>query len=223
MKINKLTVYSSRIKKLLKFYRDELGFEIREYAEKSFELKLGYSVLRFEYREHATPYHIALHVPDRQEEEVLQWVETNLGALKNNEEKIIDFSNWHAKSVYFYDADRNIMEFISRRDFSKPESAIFEPVNIVGIAEIGLATDDVEQKFRKMKEEIGLQKFDGDLERFCAIGNPEGLVITINKDLKDWFPTGDRAYMSAFKVEIEHEDKQFALKFDKNKLDISKI
>ncbi|MUP47006.1 VOC family protein [Gramella sp. BOM4] len=223
MKIKKLTVYSSGIKKLLKFYRDELGFEIREYAEKSFELKLGYSILRFEYREHATPYHIAFHVPDRQEQEALQWVETNLGVLKNNEEKIIDFSNWQAKSVYFYDADRNIMELISRRDFRKPTSAIFEPSNIIGIAEIGLATDDVKQKFKQLKEEVGLQKFDGDLERFCAVGDPEGLIITINKDLKDWFPTSDRAYMSAFKVEIEHEKEQFALSFDKNKLDITKI
>ncbi len=222
MKIKKLTIYTSAVKSQLKFYRDELHFEVNEYSEKSFELQVGYSVLRFEYKEHATPYHVAFHIPDRQEHEALQWVENELGALMNNQEKIIDFSNWQAKSVYFYDHDKNIMEFISRRDFSKPQSAIFNPSNIVGIAEIGLATDDVEEKFKKINLECGLDKFDGDFERFCAIGEDSGLIITINKDMKDWFPTNDEAFMSDFRLEFEHAGSSFDLQFRNNELEISK-
>ena len=223
MKIKKLTIYTSAVKSQLKFYRDELHFEVKEYSEKSFELVTGYSILRFEYSEHATPYHVAFHIPDRQEEEALQWVENEIGALRNNDEKIIDFSNWQAKSVYFYDHDKNIMEFISRRDFSKPESAIFDPSNIVGIAEIGLSTDDVKKKFEKINQECGLNKFDGDFERFCAIGEPSGLIITINKDIKNWFPTNDEAFMSHFKLEFEHDGNNFKLTFSNNDLEISKI
>ncbi|MCG9970263.1 VOC family protein [Christiangramia crocea] len=222
MKIKKLTVYSSNIKSQLKFYRDELNFKAKNYSEKSFELVAGYSVLRFEFKENATPYHIALHIPDRQEEEALAWVENKMVALQNNREKIIDFSNWQAMSVYFYDKDKNIMEFISRRDFSKPESAIFMPSSIVGIAEIGLVTHNVREKFKELNLECGLHKFDGDYERFCAIGDPSGLIITINNDLKNWFPTGDKACVSDFKLEFEHEGDYFDLNFNDNQLEISK-
>lgn len=222
MKIKRLKIFSSNIKSQLKFYRDELNFEISNYSEKSFEIQLGYSVLIFEYRENATPYHIALHIPDEKEEEALDWTEYNIGALRNNGEKIIDFSAWKARSVYFYDEDRNIMEFISRRDFSKPKTAIFTPESILGIAEIGLVTDDVKAKFDKLHRECGLEKYDGDFDRFCAIGEDQGLIITINKHKKDWFPTSDKAFPSAFEMEFEHSGAHFSLGYENNNLEIQK-
>ncbi|AVR43883.1 glyoxalase [Christiangramia fulva] len=224
MKISKLSIYSNKIKAQLKFYRDDLGFEILNYDEKSFEIKCGYSVLRFEYRENPTPYHIAFHIPDNQEKYALQWIENKTNALKNNNDKIIDFSNWQAKSVYFYDEDENIMEFISRNDFSKPKSALFSADSIVGIAEIGLATEDIPSNFEKMKQECKLEKFDGNFEHFCAVGEPSGLIITINKNKKDWFPTSDKAYSSAFELEFSHQSKNYLLKFSSNdRLNISQL
>ena len=223
MKINSLTVYTSNLEDQLEFYREELGFEVSNISEKSFEIEMGYSRLRFEFREIATPYHIALHIPDNQEEEALKWLESIVPVLEYNTDKIIDFSNWEAKSVYFYDRDQNIMELISRRNFSSPESAIFNAENVVGIAEIGLVTKDITEKFEKLKLECQLSKFDGDFERFCAIGDPSGLLITINNDKKDWFPTSDKAYSSDFKLNFEHSSNKYQLEFSNDKLEISNI
>lgn len=223
MKINKLTVFSSNIETQLKFYRDELDFEVRNYSENSFELSVGYSVLKFQYKEKSTPYHIAFHIPDRQEEEAVDWLQNKRPVLEFNDKKIVDFSNWQAMSVYFYDEDQNIMEFISRREFSKPESAIFNPSNIVGIAEIGLATNNIKEKFEKMKLDCGLNRFDGDFERFCAVGEASGLIITINKNEKDWFPTGDKAYTSDFEMEFEHDSKKYYMNFSNDQLEISEL
>ena len=223
MKISVLTIFTSNIESQLEFYRDELNFEIENYSEDSFEIVAGYSRLKFEFKKHSTPYHIALHVPDRQEVEVLNWLENIVPVLSFNDDKIIDFPNWQAKSVYFYDRDKNIIEFISRRNFSQPESAIFNPGNIVGIAEVGLVTHDIKSKFEKLKLDCGLAHFDGDFERFCAIGDPSGLLITINNEHKDWFPTNDKAYSSDFKLNLEHEYKQFNLIFSNDELEISEI
>ncbi len=223
MKIKKLKIYTSNIKQQLELYRDELGFEIGNYTEDSFELVAGYSILRFEFREKATPYHIAFHVPDVQENEALRWLENIIPVLKYNDDKIIDFSNWQAKSIYFYDKDKNIMELISRREFQKPESAIFNSSNIVGLAEIGMVTKEIKPKFEKLKLECGLDHFDGDFDRFCAIGDPSGLLITINNDKKDWFPTSDKAYSSDFEMEFEHDSKTFKLIFSNDELKISEI
>lgn len=220
MKIKKLSIYSNNIEAQLRFYRDELGFEVNTYSEKGFELQVGYSVLKFKKREDFTPYHIAFHIPDRQEEQAVAWFDGKRAIQEFNDKKIVDFSNWQAKSVYFYDEDKNIMEFISRREFSKAESAIFNASNIVGIAEIGLATNNLQQKFEKMKLECGLNQFDGDLERFCAVGEPSGLVITINKNEKEWFPTGDKAYASDFELEFEHNANNYKMIFSKDELEI---
>ncbi|APG58978.1 VOC family protein [Christiangramia salexigens] len=222
MKIKKLTIYTSKVKRQLQFYRDELNFQVRDYDETSFELLTGYSILRFEYRENAKPYHIAFHIPDNQEEEALRWIENERSALPNNNQKIIDFSNWGAKSVYFYDEDKNIMELISRRDFSKPKSAIFSADSIVGVAEIGLATVNIQEKFKKMQTECGLVKFDGDLERFCAVGEASGLIITINKNEKVWFPTGDKAFSADFILEFEYDQTGYSMSFKEDQLEISK-
>ncbi len=223
MKIKELKIFTSGIKKQLEFYRDELGFEITNYSEDGFNIVAGYSSLRFEKREKATPYHIAFHIPDNQEKEALKWLESIVPVLKYNDDKIIDFSNWQAKSVYFYDQDKNIMELISRREFCKPESAIFNSSNIVGLAEIGLVTKNIKEKFEKLKLECGLDHFDGDFERFCAIGDPSGLLITIDSDKKDWFPTSDKAYSSDFELKFEHDSKTFKLNFSNDALKISEI
>ncbi|WP_300440826.1 VOC family protein [Christiangramia sp.] len=223
MKINKLTVYTSNIEGQLRLYRNQLDFQVRNQSEDSFELEIGYSILRFEQKLNCTPYHIAFHISDRQEEEAVAWLKGKRAIQQFNGEDIVDFSNWQARSVYFYDEGQNIMELISRRDFSKPKSAIFSASNIVGIAEIGLATNNVQQKFEKMKLECGLNQFDGDLERFCAVGEDAGLIITINKNEKDWFPTEDKAYASSFQLEFEHESKHYKMDFSNDVLEISEI
>ena len=223
MKINSLSIHTSNIEQQVEFYRDELGFEVLNLSEESFDLKIGYSRLHFQFKENASPYHIAFHIPDRQEEEAAKWLERIVPVLEYNDDKIVDFPNWQARSVYFYDKDKNIMEFISRRNFNKPDSAIFGSENIVGIAEIGLVTKDISEKFEKLKLDCELDMFDGDLERFCAIGDDAGLIITINNDKKDWFPTNDKAYSSDFEMEFEHESNNYHLNFSNDALKISKI
>ena len=218
MKIQKLTIFTSQLQEQLKFYRDTLQMEIRNQSEEHFDLIAGYSVLEFRQREKSTPYHIAFHIPDKQEEEALRWLKERVSILKSNSDEIIDFSNWDAKSVYFYDEDKNVVEFISRGHLNKPESAIFSGKSIVGISEIGIPTENIQEKFKFLQQNCSLEIFDGSFERFCAIGDPQGLFITINKNMKDWFPTGDKAFSSDFEIEFTHKEKSCHLQFLNNEL-----
>lgn len=218
MRIVALEIKSGDVAKQLKFYRDVLGLEITNYSEEAFDAVVGYTLIRFIYSEKATPYHIAIHIPDSQEEKALEWVQERVPVLRNNNEEIIDFSNWNARSVYFYDADRNIVEFISRRNLHRPSSAIFTEKSLLGVAEVGLATADIAQKFKFLQEYCELEVFDGNFEKFCAIGDKEGLLITIDKNLKDWFPTGDKAYISDFKIRFSHKEKDYGINFENDQL-----
>ena len=51
-----------------------------------------------------------------------------------------------------------------------------------------------------MNEIESIQKFSGDFERFCAVGDDNGLFILVNNKLKKWFPTGDLIEQSDFKI-----------------------
>jgi len=37
-------------------------------------------------------------------------------------------------------------------------------------------------------------------DRFCAVGDENGLFIVVNNELKKWFPTGDLIEQSDFKI-----------------------
>lgn len=218
MKIEKLVLYTSKFQEQLKFYRDLLQMDIAIHTEEKFVVAAGYTKLEFRRREKATPYHIAFHIPDKQEEVALTWTKERVPVLKSNNDEIIDFSNWDAKSLYFYDKDKNILEFISRRNLNKPESAIFSGKSVVGVSEIGMPTNNIRKKYEFLEKNCGLEIYDGGYERFCAIGDAEGLLITIDKTLKDWFPTNDNAFSSDFEIECTHKGKSCHLKFENNEL-----
>src|SRR5699024_193687 len=112
--------------------------------------------------------------------------------LPLGDSEIVDFSSWNAKSIYFYDADHNIIEFIARRHLHQRETTGFSENDIIGIAEIGLVVHDVKSVFEKLNSQTGLKQYSGDLEKFCPIGDDSGLLITIdNRKKKTWFPTRD--------------------------------
>ena len=218
MKIEFLKLYTKDLQAQKQFYSEVFGLPVVKDEKKTLQLKLGYSLLEFEEQALATPYHIAFHIPAFQEEVALQWLETRTEILKDGEDKIIDFPGWKAKSVYFYDADSNIVEFISRRDLFPAASEEFSEKSILGLSEIGLATNDVEEKFNFLNSNFGLQKFTGDYRHFCATGDDEGLFIIINKNQKDWIPTGDKAYASAFEIKISVQNAIFGAAFKNDRL-----
>lgn len=218
MKIERLEIFTAGIEKQKRFYKEVLGLDLRKEQSDSFEVQFGYSTLRFAQKEEAKPYHIAIHIPDKQEREALDWLKKRVEILKAGDDEIVDFSNWNARSGYFYDEDLNIMELISRRNFFKTEPTAFSSKSFLGIAEIGLATNDISEKFRFLKNHCSLEVFDGNFEKFCAIGDDEGLLITINKNLKDWFPTDDKAFPSEFSISLRKEEKIHHLVFEKDQL-----
>lgn len=205
MKIEHLKVYSQKIEEQKEFYRSRLNFPVEEISESSFAVQIGYSTLEFHQRDSATPYHIAFHIPSMQEELAQLWLKDRVEILKSEGHEIVDFPAWKAKSLYFYDEDKNIIELISRNTFHPASSTVFSSQSIFGISEIGLATGNVQEAFNFFNKNLFLEKFTGDFETFCATGDDEGLFIIINKERKDWFPSGDDAYASEFEAKISDQ------------------
>lgn len=215
MKIESLHIFTPNLEKQHKFYEETLKLPVEAVSENKFEVQVGYSCLQFEKNLNATPYHIAFHISAKKEKEALVWLKKRVKILKMGIYEIIDFSSWNANSLYFYDADKNIMEFISRRHLHHSDTEGFSENDICGIAEIGLAVENVKPVFDKIHNTIGLEQYSGDLEKFCPIGDDDGLFITIdNRKKKTWFPTQDKAKASAFKLVFTHQSNKERLTYD---------
>ncbi|WP_121665582.1 VOC family protein [Mesonia aquimarina] len=225
MRIKKLHIKSKNFSEQLRFFREVLELPIQKISETEVEITVGYSKLILEKSSEFTPYHIAFHIPPQKIEESVNWLKKRVEIQSFKDDEIIDFSSWNAKSTYFYDKDFNILEFISREKlFDEIRNQVqhdkFDSNQILGIAEIGLATDEVQSSFNFLADNFQLKKYSGDFEKFCAIGDDEGLIITINKNKKDWFPTNDKAFTSPFQLQFEQAKNTHQFSFKNNNLTI---
>lgn len=205
MKIKQLILYTWHLEEQTTFYKDVLGFPMLEKTDNHVSFQIGTSVLSFHYREISTPYHFAFNIPSNQEKEALMWLKQRVEILKNDEnQELVDFSFWNAKAMYFYDIDKNIVEFIARKNTVAASNTPFRPQSISCISEIGVPVNNIERTFHHLNEIKKLPMYSGDLDRFCAAGDENGLFIIINKEKKKWYPTDDIAYSSYFRMEGDY-------------------
>lgn len=198
MEISELTIYSTNLERQTSFYRDLLGCSVKEETSSSISFFIGNSVLKLQQRVNATPYHIAINIPSNQIGQALHWLKERVEILKDDGEEVVAFDAWNATAMYFYDADKNIIEFIARRDLKIEAAGAFSPHMLISISEIGMPVDDIEATYRAINGISSIEVYDGNFGKFCAVGDPKGLFIIINRHQKRWFPTSDAAYSSDF-------------------------
>ncbi len=129
-------------------------------------------------------------------------------------EEIVNFPNWNAKGIYFYDKDHNIVELIARKNLNIYLSNSFSEKSLLHLSEIGVPTTDVSAVAKKLKKNYGIETYDGDLSRFHAAGSETGLFIIVNSKVKKWIPAMDEAKPFPFEVSIvNHLGKQHHLQW----------
>jgi len=200
MKIKELILFTNNLDQQIDFYSTILELPIVNSTPESTSIKIGESILTFQYKRNAVPYHFAFNIPSNKEKQALYWLKERVDFLTFDEKEIIDFSNWNAKAIYFYDFDKNIVEFISRKNLNINSDLKFSFKSILNISEMGLVTNEIKNTFNKLNKIENIQVYSGDFERFCALGDDEGLFILINNNLKKWFPSGDLIQQSDFKM-----------------------
>ncbi|WP_310993250.1 VOC family protein [Aequorivita marina] len=203
MKIKKLNLYTSQIDAQKKFYGDTLGLEINRSTEAEISFNAGNTILRFIKKSNFKPYHFAFNISPNKVSEALAWLQERVKIQKDGDYNVVDFPAWNAESIYFYDADNNIVEFIARKNLATRNSKPFTANDILEVSEIGLATKDFKEKYDFLTSKVGVAKFGGGKKVFSALGSETGLFILIDINEKNWFPTNDTAFAADFTAEIE--------------------
>jgi catechol-2,3-dioxygenase len=203
MKIKELKLFSNHLTEQKEFYVSLFGLELVNDSATSFTVKVGESLLSFIKSDENPYYHFAINIPSNQILESAQWLKGKVDILPYEGEEVVNFPAWNAISIYFYDADKNIVEFIARRNLNMDSYHSFSSNSLLHISEIGLPTNDVPELFNKLNKYYALEKYDCNFRRFCAVGDEYGLFIVVNYNLKKWLPLQDEALPFPFEIQFD--------------------
>lgn len=220
MQIKELKIYSNQLAEQTDFYSNILGLKCIKMSEKQVSFQVGSSILTIQSREKATPYHFAINIPSNKENEALAWLKERVEILKDDQIEIHDFDFWNAKAVYFYDRDRNIVELIARKNLQNHSETPFDSNHLLNISEIGIPTTSIEEKYTQLTTISGVPKFSGGFDRMLTLGDERGLFICINKEIKDWFPTGDKAHSSDFELRFTEKKIDYRIQFNNDEITV---
>jgi catechol-2,3-dioxygenase len=221
MQIRELKIYSSNHSGQIEFYSKTLGLVLIHQTGNEAQFKIGKSRLILMKSARSHPYHLAINIPSNRLKEALAWLKLRVDILKSEGNEIQDFSAWNAQSVYFYDQDKNIVELIARKHLNNENQAPFDADSFLEISEIGLPVNDLEATYNGLRAILDIQIYDGDFEKFCAIGDERGLFICIDKTAKTWFPSGDKACSSDFEIKFEEKGLAYEVAFKNGKINKS--
>ncbi|QHI38712.1 hypothetical protein IMCC3317_41060 [Kordia antarctica] len=204
MKINELTLFTTNLIQQRHFYTKVLELPLIVSDEEKFTVKIGVSSLTFIASENTNPAHFAINISSYKIKEALQWILKRTNILWCEGEQIADFSNWNAAALYFYDSAKNIVEFIARKDLDIVNTHPFSASDLLNISEIGIVSNDNEAIYEQLNAMRSIPIYDGNLDRFCALGNEEGLFILVNNTKKKWFPTQEEALVADFYIKGDY-------------------
>lgn len=210
MDILEITLHTDNLTETEHFYSDVLGLQIIKNERYSVSFAAGKSLLRFIQSDKLNPnYHFAFNIPKNKLDESISWITEKVDLIENPENGIVaNFEGWNAKAIYFYDNNRNILEFIARFDLDNNSEEPFSSSSILSISEIGMVTDSpmILSDYIMNEYKLGVYEKGLRTEKFVTLGNPDGLFI-IAATNRIWYPTEQPARKSFSKVRISNGDK----------------
>ncbi|MCG8327317.1 MAG: hypothetical protein MI974_06505 [Chitinophagales bacterium] len=209
MHLKNLHLRTHKPEELWTFYTQVLGFEGKHMDNGVAILyNIGSSHLIFSTATDGSQpyYHFAFNIPYNQYEEALNWLKERVEVLKDeNGNELIEFTNWEAYAIYFFDPAGNILEFIARKDIPFHSDEPFSIQSVLSISEIGIPVNDVPKVYEEIKSVSKIPPYKTGNATFFPTGNAEGLFILVNQSEKIWYPTQKKALSFPLYVEFEQE------------------
>ncbi len=218
MTISELIIQTNNLKETESFYSNILNFKISERTNSSITFKVGHSKLTFELTDNQInpKYHFAFNIPVNKLDDTISWISKKTPLIEADDKNYIaNFENWKARAIYFYDNNKNILEFICRTDLSNSSEVEFSSESILNINEVGVVSEEPLKLGNQIIEKTKIDFFSKGPKRddFAALGDENGLFVISNPD-RNWYPTKDKAEKQKVKVKINVEEDDFELEFN---------
>lgn len=217
MRLQKVSMQAGDILSLKDFYQQTLGLHIHYEDERSFELVTGPTTVRFEKTEGAQNpyYHFAWNIPENQYHQAAEWLKAKqITLLKEpgTDNEILEFKDWNAHALYFYDAADNIVELIARHNLNNTSDETFGPQSFLELSEVGVVSKAYERTFDYITKELSIPFWKGNQQDFNALGDERGLFITVPEG-RQWFMSNKQAVCYPVEINFTHNEKNKTVYF----------
>lgn len=218
MKLEHIEIQTADLGNTTEFYQNPLNFPVTEKTSDSISVQIGRSTLKLgEDKSFDSVYHLAFNIPENKLAEALNWCKKKkLRLIPASDGGFIEeFGSWHAHSVYFYDNNGNILEFIARHDLRNSQHSSFESNRILNISEIGIVKDHPLEFGEELSEKYGFDFFAKHCssEIFTVLGDDEGLLVIV-KTQRHWHLTDIPAKSNKTKIKILNKGRITQIKID---------
>lgn len=226
MNIQKLELLSVDLKRQRDFYSNVLELPT-ELTPSGLSVQAGTTEILFKQApsDFGGAYHFAFNIPENQYSSSKQWISARVRLLKDQSSRE-DFAseNWNSDSLYFLDADGNILEFIARHNLDTTAPGDFNPSKILNVSEIGLPSERVIAFANELCERLGLSVFKQEPnETFTPVGDDHGLFILPVQN-RIWMPdSGVPAKLLPVKVSGTANGKRWEVRGVPYEISISQL
>ncbi|WP_405211917.1 hypothetical protein [Dokdonia sp. Asnod2-E02] len=95
----------------------------------------------------------------------------------------------------------------------------FDISKVLGVNEMGMPTADVKKTNDQLQNELQIEYWKGDIDRFGTNGSQEGIFLLPNYNLKDiWFPTSIKIKPEPFEAVIENKEREYHIEYRNEKI-----
>jgi hypothetical protein len=124
----------------------------------------------------STCYHLAFNIEPSLFLESSSYIQQkNISLLASENKILIDFPDWNARSIYFKDADGNILECIARYNLPHQQfDRLFGPGDFLSISEIGVPVTDIADFLATIKSNTSVKIWKSYGQWFFATGDEKG-------------------------------------------------
>ncbi len=222
MKIRSIEMLCNDIESQIDFFQNKMGFEV-ELGKGSFHFIAGFTRISFIKSDKYKRYHYCFLIPCNKLAEAKLWckkADIPLIIIDGKDEQ--RFESWNANSIYFYDGDGNIAEFIVRHNLQNDSNNDFDSTEIICLNEIGMPVIDIGMTQEYLSSKTTIEPWKGDTTRFGTQGDENGIFLQVNPQIKEiWFPTNDRIEMAPFKVNVKIESRRFDICYENGEVSVS--
>jgi len=192
MHIQELTIQTRHLAEQKAFYHNTLGLPLLSETTAAFTVQAGTTRLQLQETQQEALYHVAFTIPRNKFAQAKSWLYQRLQLLYTADGKDeIFFSFINARSLYFCDANSNILEYMVHYGLEHETAGAFEPADVLHVSEIGLPVEDVLALAARLKEQAGIEPYpvsQSATKDFAYLGDIFGQLVVV-KAGRPWLPT----------------------------------
>ncbi len=207
MKFQEIRLITSDLERIIAFYEKVLNLKITHHSEDAVSFQIGKTILSF--RLSMIPnavYHYAINIPENQFEAACNWLRDRVSTILYEGSDVINFQNWNAQSIYFYDSVGNIGELIARHHLKNETDVPFCENSLLEISEIGLPTANILELKALLNQYLGIDTYVSGDATFQPLGDENGLFIVVVLN-RVWFMTDIQATYFPIEIVLKTEQK----------------